>query len=204
MTKRWAGAGLLIVTVVAVAGVIFGVRVPVASAHARLVASEPTANAVLETAPVRILLDFDEDIETSLASIRLYDQRGAPHAVGEARQAGDASVIAADVSGLGTGAFVVVWRVASVDGHVVDGAFAFQVGTAQGVDTLVITGCTTSGCIRASAVDAVQNGFRPIVVRECVGDRHEDPHNANLFDIDAKYGDVISKAEAIDYLKSLP
>lgn len=76
--------------------------------------------------------------------------------------------------------------------------------TAQGVDTLVITGCTTSGCIRASAVDAVQNGFRPIVVRECVGDRHEDPHNANLFDIDAKYGDVISKAEAIDYLKSLP
>lgn len=75
--------------------------------------------------------------------------------------------------------------------------------TAQGVDTLIITGCTTSGCIRATAVDAVQNGFRPIVVRECVGDRHDDPHNANLFDIDAKYGDVISKAEAMKYLRSL-
>jgi len=75
--------------------------------------------------------------------------------------------------------------------------------TAQGVDTLIITGCTTSGCIRASAVDAVQNGFRPSVVRECGGDRHDEPHNANLFDINAKYGDVVSKAEAIAYLNSL-
>jgi len=76
--------------------------------------------------------------------------------------------------------------------------------TAQGVDTLIIAGCTTSGCIRASSVDAVQHGFRPIVVRECVGDRHDAPHEANLFDINAKYGDVVSKAEAIKYLNSLP
>ena len=75
--------------------------------------------------------------------------------------------------------------------------------TAMGVDTVLITGCTTSGCIRASAVDAVQNGFRPIVVRECVGDRHDGPHEANLFDINAKYGDVISKAEAMKYIKGL-
>lgn len=75
--------------------------------------------------------------------------------------------------------------------------------TAAGIDTLMITGCTTSGCIRASAVDAVQNGFRPIVVRECVGDRHDGPHEANLFDINAKYGDVISKTEALKYIKSL-
>jgi len=75
--------------------------------------------------------------------------------------------------------------------------------TAQGVDTLIILGCTTSGCIRASAVDAVQHGFRPVVVRECVGDRHDGPHEANLFDINAKYGDVISKAEVLDYLQSL-
>jgi maleamate amidohydrolase len=75
--------------------------------------------------------------------------------------------------------------------------------TAAGIDTLMITGCTTSGCIRASAVDAVQNGFRPIVVRECVGDRHDGPHEANLFDINAKYGDVISKAEALRYIRSL-
>ena len=66
-----------------------------------------------------------------------------------------------------------------------------------GVDTVVLAGCSTSGCIRASAVDAVQYGFRTIVVRDCVGDRHPDPHNANLFDIDSKYGDVISLEEAI-------
>jgi maleamate amidohydrolase len=74
---------------------------------------------------------------------------------------------------------------------------------AKGADTLIILGCTTSGCIRASAVDAVQHGFRPIVVRECVGDRHDGPHEANLFDIDAKYGDVVSKAETIEYLQGL-
>ena len=71
------------------------------------------------------------------------------------------------------------------------------------VDTLIITGCTTSGCIRATAVDAVQHGFRPICVRECIGDRHDGPHEANLFDINAKYGDVISKEEAMEYLNGL-
>lgn len=75
--------------------------------------------------------------------------------------------------------------------------------TAMGADTLLIAGCTTSGCIRASAVDAVQYGFRPIVIRECVGDRHDAPHEANLFDISAKYGDVISKVEALKYIKGL-
>ena len=73
----------------------------------------------------------------------------------------------------------------------------------MGVDTLILTGCTTSGCIRATAVDTVQYGFRPICVRDCVGDRHEDPHEANLFDINAKYGDVISKQETMDYFNSL-
>jgi maleamate amidohydrolase len=71
------------------------------------------------------------------------------------------------------------------------------------VDTLIITGCTTSGCVRATAVDAVQHGIRPICVRECVGDRHDGPHEANLFDINAKYGDVISKDEAMKYLNGL-
>lgn len=75
--------------------------------------------------------------------------------------------------------------------------------TAMGADTVLITGCTTSGCIRASAVDAVQHGFRPIVIRECVGDRHDGPHEANLFDINAKYGDVITKAEALKYIRGL-
>jgi maleamate amidohydrolase len=75
--------------------------------------------------------------------------------------------------------------------------------TALGVDTVILTGCSTSGCIRASAVDAMQYGFRPIVPRECVGDRRPEPHEANLFDIHSKYGDVVSKAEVLDYLKTL-
>jgi maleamate amidohydrolase len=60
------------------------------------------------------------------------------------------------------------------------------------VDTLIITGCTTSGCVRASAVDAIQYGFRPIVVRDAVGDRSKPAHDQSLFDIQAKYGDVMS------------
>lgn len=71
------------------------------------------------------------------------------------------------------------------------------------VDTLLITGCTTSGCIRATAVDTVQHGFRPIVIRECCGDRHDGPHEANLFDINAKYGDVIPKSEAMEYINGI-
>lgn len=74
---------------------------------------------------------------------------------------------------------------------------------ALGIDTLLLAGCSTSGCIRASAVDAVQHGFRTIVVRECVGDRHAGPHEANLFDIDSKYGDVVTKRETLDYLNRL-
>ncbi|MGO2392237.1 MAG: N-carbamoylsarcosine amidohydrolase [Halomonas sp.] len=71
---------------------------------------------------------------------------------------------------------------------------------AMGVDTLIITGCSTSGCVRATAVDGLQHGFRVIVVRDCVGDRHPAPHEANLFDIDSKYGDVISLNETLDHL----
>lgn len=75
--------------------------------------------------------------------------------------------------------------------------------TSLGVDTILLTGCSTSGCIRASAVDGMQYGFRVIVPRECVADRHPGPHEANLFDINSKYGDVVSKAEVMEYLKSL-
>ncbi len=72
------------------------------------------------------------------------------------------------------------------------------------VDTLLIAGCTTSGCVRASAVDACSLGLHTIVVQEAVGDRAELPHIANLFDIDAKYGDVVSLEEALGYLQTVP
>lgn len=73
----------------------------------------------------------------------------------------------------------------------------------RGVDTIIMTGCTTSGCIRASAIDGLQYGYHTIVVREGVGDRAQGPHDANLFDIDAKYGDVVSAQEAQGYLRTL-
>ncbi|WP_298821232.1 N-carbamoylsarcosine amidohydrolase [Chloroflexus sp.] len=72
--------------------------------------------------------------------------------------------------------------------------------TASRVDTLIMVGCSTSGCIRASAVDGMQHGFRVIVPRECVGDRAPEPHLANLFDIDSKYGDVVAVDEVLAYL----
>ena len=72
-----------------------------------------------------------------------------------------------------------------------------------GVDTVVMAGCTTSGCIRASAVDSMQHGFHTVVVRDAVGDRAKTPHEVNLFDIDAKYGDVVSSGEVLGYLRGL-
>ena len=68
---------------------------------------------------------------------------------------------------------------------------------ARGVDTLLIAGCTTSGCVRASVVDAISYNFRPIVVSDCVGDRALEPHHANLFDMRQKYADVMDCAQAI-------
>ncbi|MDS1269632.1 isochorismatase family protein [Lipingzhangella sp. LS1_29] len=70
-------------------------------------------------------------------------------------------------------------------------------------DTVLICGATTSGCVRATAVDAVQSGFSVLVPRACVGDRAQGPHEANLFDIQAKYGDVIDLDDACSYLTAL-
>jgi maleamate amidohydrolase len=70
-------------------------------------------------------------------------------------------------------------------------------------DTVIVTGASTSGCVRATVVDALQHGYRPLVPREAVGDRNPDAHEANLYDIDAKYGDVVSVDEAIAYLEEL-
>lgn len=68
----------------------------------------------------------------------------------------------------------------------------------QGIDTVVLCGFSTSGCVRASCVDAVSLRLRPMVVREACGDRDERPHEANLFDMNAKYGDVVSLDEATE------
>ena len=74
----------------------------------------------------------------------------------------------------------------------------------QHVDSVIMCGATTSGCVRATAIDLLQYGFPTIVPRECVGDRAQAPHEANLFDINAKYADVVPLEDAIDYIESVP
>ncbi len=69
-----------------------------------------------------------------------------------------------------------------------------------GCDGVIVTGASTSGCIRATAVDALQHGYRVTVPREAVGDRNPAAHEANLYDVDAKYGDVVSLEEVLDRL----
>ena len=71
----------------------------------------------------------------------------------------------------------------------------------KGIDTLIITGVTTSGCIRATCVDAISYGFIPIVVADACGDRHAAPHEANLFDMNAKYADVVDEHTVIEHLR---
>jgi nicotinamidase-related amidase len=75
--------------------------------------------------------------------------------------------------------------------------------TGLGVDTVLVTGTTTSGCVRATVVDAFSNNFRTLVVEEAVFDRGDLPHKANLFDMHSKYADVITVDEAKAYLRAL-
>ena len=74
--------------------------------------------------------------------------------------------------------------------------------TAAGIDTLIIAGLTTSGCVRATCVDSMSHGFITLVVRDAVGDRDPRPHEANLYDMSAKYADVVPETEAAGYLRS--
>jgi maleamate amidohydrolase len=67
--------------------------------------------------------------------------------------------------------------------------------TQRGADTVIVAGCTTSGCVRATVVDAMQSNFRTIVATDCVGDRALGPHEANLFDMGQKYADLMTRAE---------
>jgi nicotinamidase-related amidase len=71
----------------------------------------------------------------------------------------------------------------------------------HGVDTVVVTGGSTSGCVRATVVDSLSRSYRTIVVEECVADKHESPHFANLYDMALKYADVIVVAEILEHLR---
>ena len=74
----------------------------------------------------------------------------------------------------------------------------------HGVDTVVVTGGSTSGCVRATVVDSLQRSFRTIVAEECVADKHEGPHFANLYDMAVKYADVLPVAEVLEQIAKIP
>ena len=74
----------------------------------------------------------------------------------------------------------------------------------HGIDTVIVTGGSTSGCVRATVVDSLSRSFRTIVPEECVADKHESPHFANLYDMAVKYADVMSASEVLAYLEGLP
>jgi maleamate amidohydrolase len=75
--------------------------------------------------------------------------------------------------------------------------------TQEGVDTVIVTGANTSGCIRATVIDSFSHGFRTIVPRECVGDQGEEPHEANLLDINRRYADVLPLDEVLSEIGKL-
>lgn len=152
----------------------------------------------------------------------LEEARGGGHdviftTVGYARDAGDAGIWPDKFPALRE--LIVGDRSAEVDPRlgrcddetliVKKGASAFfgtnlsAILVARRIDTIILCGATTSGCIRATAVDLMQHGFPALVPRECVGDRARAPHESNLFDIQAKYADVVSVDEAISYLAGI-
>jgi len=154
MTWRQIAAGAaLALAVLAPAQQVF--------AHAGLVASVPSANAVLETGPPAIQLVFNEAVDARLSDIELYDQNaeliptGTPEAA-----AGGASTVQASVPTIGDGTYVVVWRVPSADGHVVDGVYSFQVGTQAGVDVGALIDKVSGNAAANSTVGRLDTGAR--------------------------------------------
>ena len=71
------------------------------------------------------------------------------------------------------------------------------------VDAVVVAGATTSGCVRATVVDAISSNFRPTVIADCVGDRAIGPHESNLFDMEQKYANLITSADVLDFLADI-
>jgi nicotinamidase-related amidase len=120
--------------------------------------------------------------------------------------------IPVEVLELGTEAVAIDERIAPDPGeHVIvkkfasafHGTYLANLLRAVGVDTVIVTGVTMAGCVRHTVEDAIGLGFRPIVVRECVGDRIAGAVEWNLFDIDAKFGDVEALETVLDYLERI-
>ncbi len=129
-------------------------------AHAGLEASVPASNAVLESGPPNIVLDFNEAVDAGLSDIQLYDQTATLVATGRPQAGADSSVVQASVPTLGKGVYVVVWRVPSEDGHVVNGVFSFQVGTEAGFDVGALIDKVGGNATAASTVGRLDTASR--------------------------------------------
>ena len=132
-----------------------------AAAHAGLETSVPAASATLEKAPPDIVLDFDEPVEAQIASIQLFDAAADLVVIGEPEASqGDDSIVLADLPNLDDGIYAVVWRVPSVDGHIVDGAFSFRIGTGGPADAGDLLDEVSGGASAATSVDRAANVAR--------------------------------------------
>jgi copper transport protein len=129
-------------------------------AHAGLESSVPAANAVLESGPPNIVLDFNEAIDARLTDIELYDQSATLVATGPPTAGTDSTVVQASVPAIGDGVYVVVWRVPSEDGHVVNGVFSFQVGTASGFDVGALIDKVSGNVTATSTVGRLDTASR--------------------------------------------
>ena len=131
-------------------------------AHASLEASTPAPSSVLEEAPQAIVLDFDEAIEAGLSSIQLFDSDQRLVEIAEPEAAGgDDSIVSAELLELDDGIYAVVWRVASADGHIVDGAFGFTVGTSStGSASAGLVDQVRGGAVAAASVRRTADVFR--------------------------------------------
>jgi copper transport protein len=143
------------------AGLMLGGAPGRASAHAGLETSIPAASATLEEAPSDIVLDFDEPVEAEISSIQLFDAAADLVVIGgpEASQ-GDDSIVLAALPELDDGIYAVVWRVASVDGHIVDGAFSFRIGTGGPTDATDLLDQVSGGASAAPSVGRVADVAR--------------------------------------------
>lgn len=151
--RRVAAGAVLALGVLAPAGQAF--------AHAGLEASVPAANAVLEAGPPNIELDFNEAVDAERSNIQLYDQAATLIPTGAPQRVTDETGVQASVPAIGDGVYVVVWRVPSADGHVVDGAFSFQVGAqSSGVDVGALIDKVSGNATATSTVGRLDTAAR--------------------------------------------
>jgi copper transport protein len=141
-----------------------------ASAHAALESSSPAANSILEEAPAAIVLDFDEPVDAAVSSIELFDETRGSIEVSGVESPGDPSILTSSVPDIDDGLYVVVWRATSADGHVIDGAFTFQIGTgSSGVDVDELVDDVTAASAPDPMVDRLMTVWRFLSLVGMVG-----------------------------------